>query len=213
MIVRIILLLAFTSVIFVSLAMGEPLPERKTPETPVDKVGGNKEKNSMNKSPKMVRYMRYEYGSGDTQCEVPLLIFVYDIPYFTTCDVLPPFHLINEIFMSGKIGGGMSPGATWEPFSINESEFEALRDDIRNTSIENIQSRSRYANVKFTIDNSFDHYKNRQEWSREVCKKYGTQWLRRVNPEIYGNMDDRSLSNVVESMINELPNQSARPDR
>jgi hypothetical protein len=151
--------------------------------------------------------MRYDYGCGDKPCEAPLLFFVYDIPYFTSCDVFPSYDLINKIFKAGTNGGGMSPGTTWEPFAITEEEFENLKNEIKNTPIEKIQVYSRYADVPFIIDPSFDHLKDRTEWSREVCKQYGAQWLRRVNPEIYGKMDDQALRKVLETMTKEAPNR------
>ena len=160
----------------------------------------------------MISYMRSDYGCGDKPCEASLLFFIYDIPYFTSCDVFPSFHLINEIFKTGTNGGGMSPGVTWEPFYITEKEYENLRKQVQTTAIENIKAHSRYADVPFIIDSSFDHLLDRLEWSREVCKKYGAQWIRRVNPEIYGKMDDDSLLKVVENMTEETPNKAARPD-
>ncbi len=167
----------------------------------------------MTKASRIIRYLRYDFGCGEKPCEAPLLFFIYDIPYFTSCDVFPPLHLLNETFQAGTNGGGMSPGATWEPFSITESEYENLKNEVQATSIENIQAHSRYADVPFIFDPSFDHLQNRLEWSREVCKKYCAQWMRRVNPEIYGKMDDQTLRKVVEKMTKEMPNKAARPDR
>ena len=147
-----------------------------------------------------VKYIRCDYGSLDKPYEAPLLFFVYDIPYFASCDVFPPFSIINNIFKSGGNSGGMGPGATWEPFSISEREYERLVEDVRTTSITIIKEHSRYADVGFIIDSSFDHIQDHIEWSREIFKKYGFEWLRRMNPEIYGQMDNKSLRDLVKSM-------------
>ncbi len=62
-----------------------------------------------------IRYQREDLHAEPQVCEGSLLTFVYDIPYFDACGVFPPLHIINEIFSRGRAGGGMSPGAKWEP--------------------------------------------------------------------------------------------------
>lgn len=162
---------------------------------------------------RVVKYTRCDYGSLDKPCEAPLLLFIYDIPYFASCDVLPPLHIMNETFESGGQQGGMGPGATWSPFSITKLEYEDLVTEVKTTSIEKIRAHSRFAHVPFIIDPAFDHIQDRLDWSREICRKYGAQWMRRVNPEVYGEMDDDSLSKIIETMTKETPNKVARPDR
>ncbi|WP_224961552.1 hypothetical protein [Geomonas subterranea] len=160
---------------------------------------------------RVIRYIRYDYGRGDEPREASLLLFLYDIPYFTSCGVLPSRFIINEILKVGANGGGMSPGATWEPFEITDEEFESLKKDIQAVPIDIIRASSRYADAPFIIDPSFDYLEDRATWSREVCQKYGAEWLRRVSPEIYGKMDDQALRNVVETMTNRRTDQTFQP--
>src|SRR5688500_14780777 len=79
-----------------------------------------------------VRYVRHPGpGHGPQPFENSLLAFLYDIPYFGACGVFPPFHLLNQLLLRGGSQGGMSPGATWEPFSLTPAEYRDLVNAVR----------------------------------------------------------------------------------
>lgn len=121
---------------------------------------------------KIIKYKRLEYLSEPQSIERSLLIFVYDVPYFDACGIFPPFHIINQIFLSGGGDGGMSPGASWEPFSISENEYAELINAVRTTPIEEIKPHARYAWVSFQFDPEFDQITDRHMWMKEVCEKH-----------------------------------------
>ena len=135
-----------------------------------------------------VTYERYEYtsacvGDENTVHTGTLLTFVYDIPYFGACGVLPPLHIANQIFSTGRLGGGMSPGTVWKPFIISQDEYAALVGAIQRTPISEIKPHARYAFVPMEIDHSFDEIAEWLEWVGAVCKKHREKWhseLRRV---------------------------------
>jgi hypothetical protein len=123
-----------------------------------------------------IRYVRHEFHGEPEPREGTLLTFVYDIPYFSGCGIFPPYHLVNQIFSSGGTGGGMSPGATWEPFTISQAEHDVLSDAVCNTPITEIQPHARYADVPLKLDKSFNHVQDRIAWVTAVCKKHRDDW-------------------------------------
>jgi hypothetical protein len=102
--------------------------------------------------------------------------FIYDIPYFPACGIFPPLHIINQVFSSGGGDGGMSPGASWEPFTISEEEYTVLKKTVANTSISEIEPYARYAHVQMKFDAEFDSIGDRFEWMRAVCEKHRENW-------------------------------------
>ena len=127
------------------------------------------------KMSRIVEYNRHEYNDSEKR-EARLIYFIYDIPYFGGCGILPPLHIINQIFKHGGDEGGMSPGATWNPFEISEEEYNKLVEDVFSTDLEEIAPFARYAEVKFKIDNSFDHIKDMFDWISATCEKHRADW-------------------------------------
>ncbi len=119
-----------------------------------------------------LRYKRHEFRHNPKTNEANLLIFVYDVPYFDACGIFPPFHIANQIFSSGGSDGGMSPGATWEPFTITIEEYNHLVVAVKNTPIAEISPYARFAHLAMKFDETFDHLTDRFEWMGEVCKKH-----------------------------------------
>ncbi len=68
-----------------------------------------------------VTYKCYEFHEEPEPRGGSLLSFVYDIPYFGACGVFPPLHVVNQIFLRGGASGGMSPGASWEAFTLRQA--------------------------------------------------------------------------------------------
>jgi hypothetical protein len=123
-----------------------------------------------------VKYRRHEFRHKPTACEGSLLTFVYDVPYFDACGVFPPFHIINQILSSGGGDGGMSPGASWKPFTISTDEYEELAEAVRHTPVSEIRPHARYAWLQMKFDVEFDHLTDRIEWMRAVCEKHRDAW-------------------------------------
>ena len=146
-----------------------------------------------------VRYLRW-LGCNHREpepAENDLLAFVYDIPYFPACGVFPPLRILNQKLLSGGSSGGMSPGATWEPFALTPQEYADLAQAIRTVPVEALRGRARYAHVRFTFDPDFDgppetypvrgeakHWDHRippemrdyYEWGRAVSARHRERW-------------------------------------
>ena len=125
---------------------------------------------------RVIKYAREEFHGEDEACEGTLLTFVYDIPYFSACGVFPPLHIVNEVFASGRSGGGMSPGASWEPFTISEEEYHALVKAVREAPVSELKPYARYADLQMKFDHEFDSIGDRMAWMKTVCDKHRDGW-------------------------------------
>jgi hypothetical protein len=86
-----------------------------------------------------------------------LLAFIYDdYVGVGACGVFPPLHLLNQFLLRGGGGGGMSPGARWDPFTLTGEEYGLLVDVIRTVSPDCIKGLSGSAPVPFTFDPEID---------------------------------------------------------
>jgi hypothetical protein len=101
-----------------------------------------------------------------------LLILVYDIPYFGGCGVFPPYPVISQIFSQGGSQGGMSPGATWDPFDISRETYQALLTQVRQADPQILKGLARYAWIQFWEDPSFDYIEDWLTWVGRVCQKH-----------------------------------------
>ena len=87
-----------------------------------------------------ITYKRHEY-LGRSKSEVrkgSLLVLFYDIPYFGACGIFPPLHILNQTLSSGGGDGGMSPGASWKPFTVSEEDYARLVEEVRSTPVSEI---------------------------------------------------------------------------
>ena len=128
---------------------------------------------------KSVEYERHEFHGDPEHRSAELSVLVYDIPFFGACGVFPPFHITNEIFQSGGSEGGMSPGATWQPFELNQAEYEELVQVIEGLDPKSLGDRARYTWVKYEFDSSFDHIEGWEAWLMAVCEKHRNSYLKR----------------------------------
>lgn len=121
---------------------------------------------------KTVKYTQHDFHGDPESRETNLLAFVYDIPYFSACGVFPPYHIVNQIFSSSGSIGGMSPGATWEPFTVSCAEYDELIAALENTPVAKLQPYARYADVPMKAHRSFDHIQDRIQWMTAVCRTH-----------------------------------------
>jgi hypothetical protein len=122
-----------------------------------------------------VRYVREEYQESQ-KYEGSLLTFLYDVPYFPPCGIFPPLRLLNQFLSTGGSNGGMSPGATWEPFCVSEQEYVDLVESLRKTPLAEIEPHARYAWVKPSFDPSLDSIDVYWAWMAAACQKHRDRW-------------------------------------
>jgi len=129
---------------------------------------------------RVIEYERHELYGEPEKRSAELSAFVYDIPYFGACGIFPPFHIANEIFQSGGSEGGMSPGATWEPFQLTKDEYDKLVKAIRILNPKTLGDKARFKWVKFEFDSSFDHITRWDDWLFSVCEKHRNSYHRKL---------------------------------
>ena len=129
---------------------------------------------------RVIEYERHEFHGVPEKRIAELSTFVYDIPYFGACGIFPPFHIANQIFQSGGFIGGMSPGATWEPFRLTKDEYDKLVNAIKILDPETLGEKARYKWVKFEFDSSFDHIAKWEKWLLSVCEKHRDSYHRKL---------------------------------
>ncbi|SMF67085.1 hypothetical protein SAMN02745866_04294 [Alteromonadaceae bacterium Bs31] len=74
-------------------------------------------------------------GAGEGPWEyAPLDEFILSIPGFVYAlkffGIIPPIHVLNEVLESGCDDAGMGGGAKWKPFSLSETEYEELVENL-----------------------------------------------------------------------------------
>jgi hypothetical protein len=128
------------------------------------------------------------------------MAFVYDIPYFGACGIFPPFHIINQIFLTGGSDGGMGDGAIWEPFEITESEYNELKEAVAKTSVRKLKKLSRYCDFQFEFDSEFDSIPNWLQWMNKTCDKhrlsYQTKMINKYYPRKLRKITLKALNKV-----------------
>lgn len=119
-----------------------------------------------------INYTRHEFHHPPEKVNGDLLTLVYDIPYFGGCGVFPPLHIVNQTFSSGGGDGGMSPGASWNPFTIGQKQYDILLNQVLTTPPNELEGKSRFNFVKFIQDESFDSIQEQLDWLEAVCNKH-----------------------------------------
>jgi len=96
--------------------------------------------------------------------------FIEDIPYLMFARVIPSRETINEVLLSGDQGGGMGPGAKWEPFQIAEDEYEEVVQYWLNT--EGNSELSRNKPHKYLLDKEITREKTQLGYLKKTSQKY-----------------------------------------
>ena len=130
-------------------------------------------------------YSRHEFHHEPEKVRGTLLSFVYDVSYFGACGVFPPRHIVGQIFASGGGDGGMSPGASWQPFRISGDTYQQLLELVRVTDPATLKKQSRYYHIRFIEDHAFDSIQDRIEWAMAVCEKH-RDWYHAQQARISG---------------------------
>lgn len=128
---------------------------------------------------RQVRYVRTD-PFGDEPWQGQLVAFVYDAPSFSVCGISAPLGVFNSLLREGAVGGGMSPGATWDPFSIEEAEYQELLVSIQETDPRSLEGRARFISIKIEVDCAFDDLDDFYEWAHKVGEKHRSAFHEKV---------------------------------
>jgi hypothetical protein len=129
---------------------------------------------------RIVRYKRHEFRFDPETRGAPLWAFLYDILHLAACGIFPPRHLLNMKLKTGGGDSGMSPGASWEPFEVSETEYAETVAQVLNADRAALERYARYIDQVWTLDPTFDHYTDRLEWLSAVCAKHRSAYHARL---------------------------------
>ena len=122
---------------------------------------------------RLIDYTREEFHAPDEEQRAPLPVFLLDVPGLLVRGVLPPLHLLNEILAQGHMGGGMSPGARWNPFEITSTEYSDVIAGLAEAAREgSITHATRFVPNTVRLDPELGHHTDFIGWVRAVCAKY-----------------------------------------
>lgn len=130
-----------------------------------------------------VRYMRHEFRFDPETCEAPLWAFLYDIPHLAACGIFPPRHLLNVKLKTGGGDSGMSPGASWEPFELSESEYAETVAKVLNPDRVVLKRYARFIDQHWTLDPTLDHYTDWLAWFSTACAKHRSAYHARLKAQ------------------------------
>ena len=119
-----------------------------------------------------VQYTRHEMLLEDESRTATLDVFVYDVPSLDVCGIFPPLHILNQILCRGGGDGGMSPGASWQPFALSESEYAALLPLVLEPDLNQLKTLARYTRLALKVDPEFDGIQDYFEWMQAVAAKH-----------------------------------------
>ena len=121
---------------------------------------------------KTIKYQQHEFHHDPVDREAVLSTFVYDVPYLGACGIFPPRRIANQRFIRGGGDGGMGPGASWEPFTLSEVEYQELVAVLKDLDPKTLGQDARFTSIKFEFDPAFDSIPDRISWLKAVCEKY-----------------------------------------
>jgi len=125
-----------------------------------------------------VKYERIEFHLDEPeQRTAQLAEFALDVPYLIYQGAIPPRHILNEVLTSGGGDAGMSPGAVWEPFSIDEGEYTALVAELLALDLHDVSAngRARFVPKTLFVDSEVTEFRTHLEWVGQIAVKYGSR--------------------------------------
>lgn len=70
-------------------------------------------------------------GNMQTHTHGTVKDLLFDVPYFfSTKDIIPPRHILNDFLQRGINDAGMSGGCRWKPFELSENEYDELVEEL-----------------------------------------------------------------------------------
>jgi len=127
-----------------------------------------------------IHYKRHEFHGEPEERNASLSVFVYDIPYFGACGIFPPLHILNQILKTGGSEGGMSPGATWLPFTLDDRTYQVLVAEVEQLDPGSLGDDARFKFAKFEFDTAFDHVQKWEDWIMDVCDAHREGYHRKL---------------------------------
>jgi len=127
-----------------------------------------------------VKYKRHEFHQKyPSSKNEELHRFLLDIPYLMYYGVVPSREAINEVLRTGGGDGGMSPGASWEPFELTEDDYWEVveRWDQMDIAKEREDDHFRYNPKNFVQDFEIMNISKHLAYLKRSREKYESHYL------------------------------------
>jgi hypothetical protein len=121
---------------------------------------------------RLIKYQRHEFRYPTEPREAPLWAFFFDVPYLLVFGVFPPRRVLNSHLRSGGGDGGMSPGASWQPFELTEDGYNSVLPLVLKPDHARLRTLVRYPLDEVTLDPEFDGCKDLPGWLGALRGKY-----------------------------------------
>jgi hypothetical protein len=124
---------------------------------------------------RMVTYKtHWAYMGPAGQRREPLFDFVLDIPYLMDgSGVIPPFHVFDEVIRRGGDNGGMSPGTSWRPFKLKETEYPELVEALLALDVAEAKKKHPYLTFeRVIVDETLHQHPTYIDWLNAAAAKY-----------------------------------------
>jgi len=116
-----------------------------------------------------MRTIKYKhiYGVGENAApweNESLEKFVFLVPHLAMAlrlyKLMPPYAVLNDLFSMSRDDAGMSGGVEWNQFSIEQSEYDELVEELCTDPKLNIQ-----------LDSEASSCKDFAQWQKEALRK------------------------------------------
>lgn len=108
-----------------------------------------------------MKTVNYQYLDAPEELQTePLDAFLLQLPYFLSLGYIPPLSIINLVLSEGYFDAGMSGGAKWQPFVIDDKEYQELLLALEN--------KTNYNGEKFNFSLTQVAVTSRKQWHAKV---------------------------------------------
>lgn len=109
----------------------------------------------------------------------PLDRFILDIPYGLYFSIAPGLQALNDLLLTGKAGGGMGTGVTWEPFTITSEQYDAIADAWRRFDLRSLLKipESAMPDLSFVFDADILAIPKHNDYLRAASTKYSPRYF------------------------------------
>lgn len=157
----------------------------------------------------MIKYSRQDWSQCECGDREELLnIFLYDLPNLTTCNVVPPLHILNIFLLRGWVGGGMSPKFMWQPFELSEQEYQEILPKLLNPNWAVLCQKLWRIRLPMKLDPEFDAIGDRYTWMALITEKHRVNSLAEAKKEME-QLKKENFDIIAEFQLSQLQHNNS----
>ena len=123
---------------------------------------------------KSIKFKKKQWLTFWWSHRMPLLHFIFQIPYGLYFSVIPSLSVLNQILALGKGGGGMGISLNWEPFHLSDQEYRELVAEVKETNLRSILKikKDDVPDLSAIFDEQILSLDDHQEYLKKSREKY-----------------------------------------